>query len=147
MIDYFLQNMWQAWAIVAVICLILELTSGDFFIICFSIGGIIAAIGAAIGLNVYWQLAIFAVFSLAAIFTVRPVALRWLHKNEPNKQSNADALIGRKGRVTEAIKQGVSGYVQIDGDQWKAVSDSDIEEGANVTVIGRESTIITVEKQ
>ncbi len=147
MIDYFLQNMWQAWAIVAVICLILELTSGDFFIICFSIGGIIAAIGAAIGLNVYWQLAIFAVFSLAAIFTVRPVALRWLHKNEPNKQSNADALIGRKGRVTEAIKQGASGYVQIDGDQWKAVSDSDIEEGANVTVIGRESTIITVEKQ
>ena len=146
MIDYFLQNMWQAWAIVAVICLILELTSGDFFIICFSIGGIIAAIGAAIGLNVYWQLAIFAVFSLAAIFTVRPVALRWLHKNEPNKQSNADALIGRKGRVTEAIKQGVSGYVQIDGDLWKAVSDSDIEEGANVTVIGRESTIITVEK-
>ena len=146
MIDYFLQNMWQAWAIVAVICLILELTSGDFFIICFSIGGIIAAIGAAIGLNVYWQLAIFAVFSLAAIFTVRPVALRWLHKNEPNKQSNADALIGRKGRVTEAIKQGASGYVQIDGDLWKAVSDSDIEEGANVTVIGRESTIITVEK-
>ena len=146
MIDYFLQNMWQAWAIVAVICLILELTSGDFFIICFSIGGIIAAIGAAIGLNVYWQLFIFAVFSLAAIFTVRPVALRWLHKNEPNKQSNADALIGRKGRVTEAIKQGASGYVQIDGDIWKAVSDSDIEEGANVTVIGRESTIITVEK-
>ena len=147
MIDYFLQNMWQAWAIVAVICLILELTSGDFFIICFSIGGIIAAIGAAIGLNVYWQLAIFAVFSLAAIFTVRPVALRWLHKNEPNKQSNADALIGRKGRVTEAIKQGGSGYVQIDGDLWKAVSDSDIEEGASVTVIGRESTIIIVEKQ
>ncbi len=147
MIDYFLQNMWQAWAIVAVICLILELTSGDFFIICFSIGGIIAAIGAAIGLNIYWQLAIFAVFSLVAIFTVRPVALRWLHKNEPNKQSNADALIGRKGRVTEAIKQGGSGYVQIDGDLWKAVSDSDIEEGASVTVIGRESTIITVEKQ
>ena len=147
MIDYFLQNMWQAWAIVAVICLILELTSGDFFIICFSIGGIIAAIGAAIGLNIYWQLAIFAVFSLVAIFTVRPVALRWLHKNEPNKQSNADALIDRKGRVTEAIKQGGSGYVQIDGDLWKAVSDSDIEEGASVTVIGRESTIITVEKQ
>ena len=147
MIDYFLQNMWQAWAIVAVICLILELTSGDFFIICFSIGGIIAAIGAALGLNIYWQLAIFAVFSLVAIFTVRPVALRWLHKNEPNKQSNADALIGRKGRVTEAINQGGSGYVQIDGDLWKAVSDSDIEEGASVTVIGRESTIITVEKQ
>ena len=37
MIEYFLSNMWQVWAVVAVICLILELSSGDFFIICFSI--------------------------------------------------------------------------------------------------------------
>ena len=97
MIEYFLQNMWQVWAIIAVLCLILELSSGDFFIICFSIGAVFAIIGAVLGLNVYWQLAIFALFSLLAIFTVRPVALRYLHKNEPNKPSNADALLGRTG--------------------------------------------------
>ena len=37
MIDYIMQNLWQMWAVVAVICLILELTAGDFFIICFAI--------------------------------------------------------------------------------------------------------------
>ena len=145
MIEYFLQNMWQVWAIIAVLCLILELSSGDFFIICFSIGAVFAIIGAVLGLNVYWQLAIFALFSLLAIFTVRPVALRYLHKNEPNKPSNADALLGRTGRVTEPITANASGYVQIDGDQWKAVSNTDIPVGTTVRVVNRESTIITVE--
>jgi membrane protein implicated in regulation of membrane protease activity len=74
------------------------------------------------------------------------VALRYLHKNEPNKPSNADALMGRTGRVTEEIKAGASGYVQIDGDLWKAVSNSDIAVGTTVRVIGRESTILTVEQ-
>ena len=145
MIEYFLANLWQVWAIVAVICLILELSSGDFFIICFSIGAVFAIIGAIVGLNVYWQIFIFAVFSLLSVLFVRPVALRWLHKNDPNRASNADALIGRTGKVTEAISVGGNGYVQIDGDMWKAVSATDIPIGTTVRVIGRESTIITVE--
>ena len=145
MIEYFLSNMWQVWGIIAVLCLILELSSGDFFIICFSIGAVFAIISAVIGLNVYWQIFIFAIFSLLSVMFVRPVALRYLHKNEPNKPSNADALLGRTGRVTEAIKAGASGYVQIDGDLWKAVSDTNIAVGTTVRVVGRESTIITVE--
>ncbi len=147
MIEYFLANMWQIWATIAVICLILELSSGDFFIICFSIGAVFAVIASAIGLNGYWQLAIFALFSAIAIFTVRPIALRYLHKNDPDRASNADALIGRTGRVAEIIKASGTGYVQIDGDLWKAVSNnaSDIPVGTSVRVIGRESTIITVE--
>ena len=145
MIEYFLSNMWQIWAVIAVICLILELSSGDFFIICFSIGAVFALISAVVGLSIYWQIFIFAIFSLLSVLFVRPVALRWLHKNEPNKPSNADALLGRTGKVTEAISIGNSGYVQIDGDMWKAVSSTDIPIGTTVRVIGRESTIVTVE--
>ena len=29
MIDYLSQHLWQTWAVIAVICLILELTAGD----------------------------------------------------------------------------------------------------------------------
>jgi membrane protein implicated in regulation of membrane protease activity len=145
MIEYFLQNMWQVWAVIAIICLILELSSGDFFIICFSIGAVFAIISAVLGLSIYWQIFIFAIFSLLSVLFIRPVALRWLHKNDPNKPSNADALLGRTGRVTEAISAGGSGYVQIDGDLWKAVSQADIAVGTTVRVVGRESTIITVE--
>jgi membrane protein implicated in regulation of membrane protease activity len=147
MVEYFLQNMWQIWAVVAVVCLILELSSGDFFVICFSIGSVFALIAAVSGVDIYWQIAIFALFSLLAIFTIRPVALRYLHKNEPNKPSNADALLGRTGRVTEYIPADATGYVQIDGDLWRAVSSTKtaIDKGTSVRVVGRESTIITVE--
>lgn len=97
MIDYLAQNLWQVWAVIAVLCLILEMTSGDCFIICFSFGAIVAAIAAAVGLNGYIQLAAFAVFTLVFLFWFRPLAKRYLHKGEDNRVSNADALLGRKG--------------------------------------------------
>ena len=92
------------------------------------------------------QLVIFALVSVVCLFTVRPVALRWFHKNDPDRVSNADALIGREGRVREAIEADGFGRVAIDGDVWKAKSASGeaIPEGTNVTVVARESTIITV---
>ena len=147
MIEYFLLNMWQLWAVVAVVCLILELMAGDFFIICFSIGAVFAAVASAVGLNIYWQLALFAVFTLISLFWVRPFAQRYLHKGEDKRVSNADALMDRQGRVVETVKADGFGRVQIDGDIWKAVTNesADIPEGTNVCVIGRESTIITVE--
>lgn len=147
MIEYFLQNMWQIWAVIAVVCLILELSSGDFFIICFSIGAVFGALGVLMGLNGYWQTALFALFTLLSIFLVRPVALRYLYRREENRVSNADALIGRQGKVVETIKASSYGRVQIDGDIWKAVTNelADIAENTRVRVVSRESTIITVE--
>ena len=135
------------WAVVAVICLILELTAGDFFIICFSIGGLFAAVVAALGGGFYLQLVIFAVFTLISLFWVRPFAKRYLRKGEDSRVSNADALMDRQGRVVETVKADGFGRVQIDGDIWKAVTNetADILEGTNVRVVGRESTIITVE--
>lgn len=148
MLDYFVSHMWQLWAILSVVCLILELTAGDFFIICFSIGAIFACLTDALGGGIVVQLAVFAAFTLASLFFVRPFAVRFLHKGEPNRVSNADALLGRKGRVVEAVKADSFGRVQIDGDIWKAVTNEvqDIPAGANVRVTSRESTIITVER-
>lgn len=147
MIEYLAQHLWQMWAIVAVICLIMELMAGDFFIICFSIGAVFAAITAAVGGGIYLQLLMFAIFTVVSLFWVRPFAQRYLHKGEDNRVSNADALMGRQGRVVETVKAEGFGRVQIDGDIWKAVTNgsADIPEGSNVRVVGRESTIITVE--
>ena len=147
MIDFLAQHLWQMWAVVAVVCLILELMAGDFFIICFSIGAVFGAIAAAFGLGFYSQLVAFAVFTLISLFWVRPFAKRYLRKGEDNRVSNADALMGRQGRVVETVKAGGYGRVQIDGDIWKAVTlgENDIPEGRTVTVTDRASTIITVE--
>jgi membrane protein implicated in regulation of membrane protease activity len=146
MIEYLLANMWQLWAVLAVVGLILELTSGDFFIMCIAIGAAGAAVTAPFA-SIYWQLGVFSLVSLFCLWQVRPFVLRYLRKNEVKRVSNADALMGRIGVVKEAILNGSFGYVAIDGDMWKAVSvnDADIPTGMRVKVVGRESTIIIVE--
>mgnify|MGYP001775611639 FL=1 len=148
MIDYIAANLWQLWVLVTVVCLILELTSGDFFIMCFAIGAVVTAIAAALGLGFYGQLAVFVVASVLSIFFVRPKLCKLLHGKRRERPSNADALMGRIGRVSEAIEQDGYGRVAIDGDDWKAVSadGSYMPLGQNVRVVGRESIIITVEK-
>ena len=147
MIEYLLANLWQLWAVLAVLGLILELTSGDFFIMCIAIGAMGAAIAAPFS-NIYGQLAVFGLVSLFSLFQVRPFALRYLERKGEQRVSNADALLGRQGRVCNTIHAKGFGYVAIDGDMWKAVaaSDEEIAEGTRVKVVGRESTIITVEK-
>ena len=146
MIEYLLANMWQLWAVLAVVGLILELTSGDFFIMCIAIGAAGAAITAPFA-SIYVQLAVFGAVTLFSLFQVRPFVLRYLHNNEEKRVSNADALLGRKGRVSETIPAGGFGYVAIDGDQWRAVAvnDEEIAAGTRVRIVSRESTIVTVE--
>ena len=147
MLDYFSANLWQLWAILAVVCLIVELMTGGFFIICFAIGAVAAALTTLFG-GLALQVVVFILFSAVSVFMVRPFALRYLHENKPAPKSNADALLGRVGRVSETIVAGGFGRVAIDGDDWKAQAtgtDTDIAEGSLVQVTGRESIIIDVE--
>jgi len=71
-----------------------------------------------------------------------------LHASGEERPSNADALMGREGIVSEKIEERGYGRVKIDGDDWKSVSaDGEaIREGARVRVVGRESIILTVEE-
>lgn len=146
MIDYIIGNMWQVWTIVAVICLIIELSSGDFYFICFSIGAAVTAIAAACGCSFLWSLGIFALISVLSLFFVRPMLVKKMH-TKPTV-SNADAIIGKRGRVTETIEANGYGRVIVGGDDWKAqsIDGKEIEKGTLVTVKNRESIIIEVDK-
>ena len=147
MIDFFQANMWLLWTLICVICLILEVTSGDFFFMSFALGAIGAAIAATITPSFVMQLIVWGIVSVLFLFLVRPFVLKYLHKKEKHLASNADALIGKEGVVKEAIEPGQSGYVAIDGDMWKAVSNeaATIPVGTTVKVVSRKSIIITVE--
>lgn len=147
MIDFFAQNLWLLWLLVTFICLILELTNGDFFIMCFAIGGLVATLFSACCDSLVWQIVLFAVVTLLSIFFVRPTALRYFYQTKEHRVSNTDALIGRVGRVTEAIEANGYGRVKIDGDSWKAqtADHQALSIDTNVKIIGIDSVIITVE--
>ncbi len=148
MIDYFSAHLWQLWLLVSLLCLIIELTSGDLYLLCFSIGAVITLIVSLFeGVTFTTQVAVFALASVLCILFVRPTLVRKLHKGKEERVSNADALLGREGTVSQTIVAGRHGRVAIDGDDWKAVSTSttDIPEGTKVRVTDRDSIILTVE--
>ena len=147
MIEYFTSNQWLIRVIISIVCLILELSSGDFFILCFAIGAAVAAIIAACGLSLTWQIILFAVISILSLLLVRPALIKKLHKPHRERLSNAEAMIGQEGRVSENIEAGGYGRVAIDGDDWKALSadGSAIEKNTRVRVIKMDSIILTVE--
>lgn len=146
--EYLSNNVWLVWIFVSIICLMIELGSGDLFLLCFAIGALGGSVAAALGWGIVPQLIVMAIVTTLSIFFVRPVALRYLHRNDDNRVSNADALIGRTGTVSQTIDAGGYGRVAIDGDDWKAVSEDErtIERGSKVEVVDRESIILTVRK-
>lgn len=147
MIDFFTSNLWLLWVIISIVCLILELSSGDFFILCFAIGAAASAIIAGCGLNLTWQIITFAVVSALSLLLVRPALIRKLHKPQRERLSNAEAMVGQQGRVSEAIEAGGYGRVAIDGDDWKArsVDGSAISKDTLVRVVQMDSIIAIVE--
>jgi membrane protein implicated in regulation of membrane protease activity len=140
---------YQIWLIIAILLLIFEICSATFGAICFAIGAGFSALAAGLGANLTWQIVIFAVVSLLTFIFLRPVVMRFLERKSKDVKTNADALIGRKGVVSERIDAAQhTGRVAIDGDDWKAVSDdgSVIEKGTTVEIVKLDSIIVTVKQ-
>lgn len=137
------------WLIAAIVLVILEIMTAGFGVICFAIGAALAALVSGLGGSLTWQVVVFVVVSLLAFIFLRPVVIRFLDKKSKDVKTNAEAIIGRKGIVSECIDAAQhTGRVAVDGDDWKAVSEdgSVIEKGADVEIIKLDSIIVTVKK-
>ena len=142
-------DVYQIWLIVAIVLVILEIMTAGFGVICFAIGAVFSALVAGLGGNITWQIVVFAVVSLLTFIFLRPVVIRFLDKKSKDVKTNADAIIGRKGVVSERIDaEHHTGRVAVDGDDWKAVSEdgSVIEKGVTVEIVKLDSIILTVKQ-
>lgn len=148
MTEFLITNLWLIWLVVSIVCLTLEVSSGDFYITCFAIGALCSCLVSLFATPIWIQVLVFAVFSILSIWLMRPRLLKWMEARADKRLSNADALMGRTGEVSETVVAGGYGRVKIDGDDWKAESDStsDLQKGEKVVVVGRESIILKVEK-
>ena len=149
MTEYLISNLWAVWIAIAIVCLIIELGSGDFFVTCFAIGALCAMLTSFLCVPLWFQILAFALCSVLSIIFIRPSMLRHVH-NRKERLSNADALIGRTGTVIEAIAPEGFGYVKVDGDEWKAQpqtqTDTTINVGETVRIVARNSIIVRVER-
>lgn len=140
-----MMEIYVVWFIVALVLLIVELFTASFGVVCFSFGAVAAGVAAYFGLGTVWQLALFSVVSFIAFVFVRPVIVKFLLKKKDEVLTNADAVVGRVGIVTEEIDPNKNtGRVKIDGDDWKAEASETIAVGEKVEVLSRESIILKV---
>lgn len=140
---------WETWLYLGVILMILEVFTPGFVLACIGIGAFLASVFAALNFSVEVQLLFFTVGTLLSFFGIRPFVLKYLYKSKKVTKTNADSLIGRTGLVTEKINLlEEKGRIRIDGDNWRAQSNNNVEinTGETVEVVAINSTIMIVQK-
>tara|TARA_B110000977_G_C10959029_1_gene447770 strand:- start:25 stop:465 length:441 start_codon:yes stop_codon:yes gene_type:complete len=139
---------WHWWMYAAIVLFIIELFTPGFIVACLGIGSVLAALLAYLGFDLDVQLITFAATTLLSLFIIRPILY---NKNGAvdKIKTNDEALINRKATVTEEINSTInSGRVSIDGDLWRAESNTNeiIDVHTQVQVTSIKSTIVTVKK-
>ena len=140
---------WHIWVIVALVFVIVEIFTTGFAVMCISFGCLFGAAVSLFELDVKWQLLAFAVGTVLAFLTVRPLVYKFFYKKGQEVKTNAEALVGRRAIVTERVGDEMHpGRVKVDGDDWKAISlDAEpIEVGDTVEIVAINSIIVTVKK-
>jgi membrane protein implicated in regulation of membrane protease activity len=123
--------------------LIVEVFTLGFLAGALGVGLVFSSVGAYFELDTEWLIALFALGSVIAFFTIKPVVDRFL---KDKVTTNADSIVGQKGRVTEAIQNATgAGRVLVGGDDWKVECEEDLPVGTVVRVVARESIVLQVE--
>lgn len=125
------------WLVGGVLLAAAEVATGDFFLLMLAGGALAAAGYAVVGDEQYvLQAVVFAVVSVGLVVGVRPPLLRKVRQGELVPM-NADALIGKKATVVQAVGHD-GGQVKLSGEVWSARAydpSQTLELGRTVTVM------------
>ena len=136
-------GLWHILLALAIFSLIVEVFTLGFLAGALGVGLVFSSVGAYFELDTEWLIALFALGSIIAFFTIKPVVDRFL---KDKVTTNADSIVGQKGRVTEAIQNATgAGRVLVGGDDWKVECEEDLPAGTVVRVVARESIVLQVE--
>ena len=112
---------WHWWIILAVFLAIVEVFTPGFVVMCFSVGALLAALVAGVGLGTSWQVVGFAVGTFLAFVSVRPLFQKWAQKAEDRAATNVDRLIGQRATVLQETDED-GGLVKVGGEEWPALA-------------------------
>lgn len=134
-----------AWLAIGLVLAVAEMAVPGFFLIWLAGAAIVTGLLAwAVPLSLAWQIVIFAVLALVAVFSGR----RFLAANpvvsaDPLMNDRGGRLVGEVVVVTLAINDG-SGRVRQGDSEWLAKG-PDAEPGTRMRVSGHNGTVLLVE--
>ena len=135
------------WAVVIIVAVFVEASTAQLVCIWFVAGALAAMISAFLKASFAFQVIIFLVVTIAALFLTRPLVRKMVNvKAEP---TNADMVIGKIGVVTDKIDNiAETGLVKVNGSLWTArtADGSVVEIGEKVKVLEISGVKLIVEK-
>lgn len=135
--DWFRDNMWAAWLVIATALGVLELLSTDLILVMLAGGALVGMVVALITGSIVIQILSALGAALALLVFLRPNMVTRLHAG-PTLAVGAEALIGKQAFVLEPMTRVAPGRVKIGGDVWTAQpfdDDEQIDAGVSVEVI------------
>ena len=141
------QALFWHWWVAGVAFVVIEIFAPGFIFLWLGVAA--AVVGLVMwfqpGLDWEFQLLIFALVSVAAIFAWRAFARRNPPESDhPSLNRRGTQYIGRQFTLEEAIING-QGVLRVDDTRWK-VEGADLPAGSRVTVVGIEGTVLKVEQ-
>ena len=133
------------WIAAIIIFVLLEATTASLVCIWFAGGSLAGLIASLLGANIYWQILIFLVVSVACVLFLRKVALKYV-KPEQSK-TNLDRIIGETIRITEVSENG-EGKALVNDVGWKVKTKQGetLQKGDMVTITAVEGVKLIVKK-
>jgi len=140
-------QLWQIWLAIGILLLIVEMAMPAFFVFFFGIAALLMCLLASIAPNLsfYSQSIWFSVLSFIGIVFFR----KFFRSAFTGGKIGRDNVVendfnGKEAVVVERITPEKSGKVEFNGTNWRARSDTTLEPGTSVVVIGQNNIKLTV---
>ncbi len=128
------------WFAIGLVLLIMEFSAPGLIIAFFGLGAwIVAGTCLFIDISFTTQLAIFLISSILSLIILRKGLKKIFKLDSIVNQNEEDDFIGQHAIVTKKITPTEPGKVEFKGADWEAEAESDLDVGAHVTIIARES--------
>ncbi|MBC8378858.1 MAG: NfeD family protein [Planctomycetes bacterium] len=136
------------WALIGLILLMMEFAAPGLIVFFFGIGAwIVALICLFADISVNTQLVIFLISSIALLLVLR----KWIRGifvghvySKQNAGEDLQEFVGHKVLVNNAIIPPQTGSVELNGVDWKAQADCEIQAGKMVEIVGRDNLTLIV---
>ncbi len=141
-----------AWGVVGLVLLALEMATGTFYIVWFGIAALCVALAVTLlpGINIALQLLLFAIVSLGALAIWKTLYKKYSTDLKIGQSHGDD--IGRSGTIIEAVSARQNGRIRfaqgvMGSREWTAISNEDIEVGADAIIVGIEGNSLRVQRK
>ena len=134
------------WVIVAGVFLVLELVIPGLVTVWFGLAGIVMIFLAPVIKDVNTEFYIFAVLSFALLLITRPLAKKYLYKNNKDDISFGNRTVGRETKIAKILDEGVY-EVALDDKMWRAISTDNLEVNEKVVITGLTGNKLILEKK